>query len=75
MATNTGITARKIGRSKYAVDIMFRLWDEHNSCWITMNSKSLWAQRNAVDKIRDKLIKDGRDPDTLTVERVFVEVK
>jgi hypothetical protein len=27
------------------------------------------------EKIRDRLIAEGRDPDTLTVERVFVTLK
>ena len=66
---------KQIGRSKYAVDIMYRLWDSHNSCWVTVNSKSIWSIKRSVEKARDALIAKGRDPDTLSVERVWVELK
>lgn len=72
---NTNTVTRKIGRSKYATDIMYRLWDAHNSCWITVNSRSIWTSRNSVDKVRENLIAKGRDPNTITVERVFVDVE
>lgn len=65
---------RKIARSKYATDVMFRLWDVHNSCWVSFNSKTIWSKRSSVVKLRDGLIAKGRDPDSLTVERVMVEV-
>jgi len=66
---------RKIARSKYATDVMFRLWDAYNSCWVSINSRTVWSKRSSVDKIRTGLIAKGRDPDHLTVERVMVEVK
>lgn len=66
---------RRIARSKYATDIMYRLWDAHNSCWITINSRSIWSNKTSVEKIRLAQIAAGRDPSTITVERVFVEVK
>lgn len=66
---------RKIARSKYATDIMYRLWDAHNSCWMAINSRSIWSNKTSVEKIRQSQIEAGRDPATITVERVFVEVK
>lgn len=71
----TNAVTRKIARSKYATDIMYRLWDAHNSCWITVNSRSIWSSKVSVEKIRESLITKGRDPTTIMVERVFVEVK
>lgn len=78
MAIKQGATnqvTRRIARSKYATDLMYRLWDEHNSCWVIVNSRSIWQSKTSVEKIRDSLIDKGRDPNTITVERVFVEVK
>lgn len=78
MAIKHGTTnevTRKIGRSKYATDIMYRLWDAHNSCWITVNSRSIWSSKRSVENIRTRMVTEGRDPATITVERVFVEVK
>lgn len=66
---------RRVARSKFATDVMFRLWDIHNSCWVSINSRTVWSKRSSVEKIRSNLIDAGRDPDTLTVERVMVEVK
>ena len=66
---------RRIARSKYATDVMFRLWDAYNSCWVTVSSRTVWAKRSSVERIRDGLIVKGRDPNHLTVERVMVEVK
>lgn len=62
-------------RSKFAVDLMYRLWDEYHSCWVAKGSKTIWPTKSFVEKFRLQLIEEGRDPDTLTVERVFVEVK
>jgi hypothetical protein len=78
MAIKHGATnqvTRKIGRSKYATDIMYRLWDSHNSCWITVNSRTIWSSKTSVEKIRESLVAKGRDPSTVSVERVFVELK
>lgn len=72
---NTKEVTRKIARSKYATDVMFRLWDSHNSCWVSVNSRTVWSKRSSVDKIMANMVKAGRDPATLTVERVMVEVK
>lgn len=30
---------------------------------------------NAVTKVRENLVAKGRDPDTITIERVFVDVE
>ena len=73
--SSKAVTNRKIRRSKYAVDIMYRLWDEHNSCWVTVNSKSLWSLEHTPEKIRERMIEQGRNPETLSVERVFVTLK
>lgn len=62
-------------RSKFAVDIMYRLWDEHHSCWVRHGTRSLWVLKTQVEKLRDKLIASGRNAAHLSVERVFVEVK
>lgn len=72
---NTNEVTRKIGRSKYGIDVMWRLWDEHNHVWITVNSRSIWSSKKSVEKIRDGLIAKGRNPDTISVERCFVEIK
>ncbi|WEU67411.1 hypothetical protein [Xanthomonas phage JGB6] len=69
---NTGAVTRKIGRSKLGVDLMYRLWDAHNSCWMSINSRSIWSSKLSVEKIREAQIKAGRDPATISVERVFV---
>lgn len=66
---------RKISRSKFAADVMYRIWDSHNSTWVSINSRSIWSSRASVDKIRNNLIAAGRDPSTITVERVLVEIK
>jgi hypothetical protein len=70
----TNEVTRKIARSKFATDIMYRLWDAHNHCWITSHSRSIWSSLTSVEKIRERLIDAGRDPSTITVERVFVEI-
>lgn len=75
MEKNTNAVTRMVGRSKYAVDVMWRLWDSHNSCWASVNSRSIWTSQMAVRRVRDNLISKGRDPATITVERVFVEVQ
>jgi hypothetical protein len=68
------VSPRRITRSKYGTDIMYRLWDETNSCWIISNSRSIWSSQSSVEKVRDRLVTTGRDPTTLIVERVFVEI-
>lgn len=70
----TNEVTRKIARSKFATDLMYRLWDAHNSCWLSVNSRTIWSSKNSVERIRDNLIAAGRDPSTITVERVFVEI-
>jgi hypothetical protein len=62
-------------RSKFGVDIMYRLWDSHNSCWLARGSRTIWPTKSFVEKFREALIEEGRDADTVSVERVFVEVK
>lgn len=77
MAIKQGTTkevTRKVARSKFGTDIMYRLWDNHNSCWITINSRSIWSSKTSVEKIRQNQIDAGRDPATITVERVFVSI-
>lgn len=77
MAVKQGTTnevTRKIGRSKFATDIMYRLWDSYNSCWISSNSKSIWSTKALAEKVLAGLIKAGRDQDTISIERVFVEL-
>lgn len=77
MAVKYGATnevTRKIARSKYATDIMYRLWDSHNSCWLSVNSRTIWSSKTSVEKIRQNQIEAGRDPSTISVERVFVEI-
>jgi hypothetical protein len=71
----TAAMTRKIGRSKYAVDVMFRIWDNYNHRWMAVNGKTIWASRARIILVREKLVEQGRDPDTLEVTRVFVEVK
>lgn len=71
----TNEVTRKIARSKYATDIMYRLWDSHNSCWVSVNSRTIWSSKTSLEKIRQSLINAGRDPATITIERVFVETK
>lgn len=67
---------RTASRSKYAVDLMYRLWDSARSCWVSHQGKNIWGTRATPDRIRDRLIaQEGRNPDTLNVERVHVEVK
>lgn len=70
----TNEVTRKIARSKFATDIMYRLWDDYNSCWLSSNSRTIWSSKLSVEKIRDRFIEAGRDPSTLIVERVFVEI-
>ena len=63
-------------RSKFATDIMYRLWDEVRSCWVMYQGKTIWTSRKTPDRVRDKMIEEeGRNPDTIMVERVLVEVK
>lgn len=71
----TNAVTRKVARSKYATDVMYRVWDSYNSAWITVNSRSIWTSKTAVQKIIQSLVDKGRDPSTLELERVFVEVK
>jgi hypothetical protein len=54
---------------------MYRLWDEVHSTWVAHNGKSIWSMSSTPNKVRDRLIAGGRNPDTLKVERVHVEVK
>lgn len=70
----TNEVTRRIKRSKMAIDIMYRLWDDHNYTWISVNSRTIWSSKSSVEKIRENLIKAGRDPSTISVERVFVEI-
>ena len=70
----TNEVTRRISRSKFATDVMYRLWDSYNSCWVVVNSRSIWSSKKSVEKIRANLIVTGRDPSTITVERVFVEM-
>lgn len=65
----------KASRSKFAIDVMYRLWDEHHSRWVMVSSRSIWVSKRLVEKLRDRLIEAGRNPDHLVVERVFVEVR
>lgn len=63
-------------RSKFATDLMWRLWDESRSCWVMHQGKTIWTTKATPEKHRARLIEaEGRNPDTLKVERVFVEVK
>lgn len=71
---NTGEVTRKIARSIYAVDVMWRVWDSYNNVWISQSSRTIWASRKAADRVMEGLVKKGRDPKTLQVTRVFVEV-
>ncbi len=64
-----------MARSKFATDLMWRLWDSVREEWVSHNNRSIWALQSTPAKHRDRLIEEGRNPDTLTVERVFVEVK
>ncbi len=66
---------RSVARSKFATDIFYRLWDEARSCWVNHQGKNIWATRSTPDRIRDRMIEEGRTPASLSVERVFVEVK
>lgn len=67
--------SRTASRSKYAVDLFWRLWDEPRSRWVNYQGKSMWTLRSTVEKIRQRMIDEGRNPSTLTIERVQVEVK
>lgn len=63
-------------RSKFATDVMHRLWDSARSCWVLYQGKSIWSMKATPEKYRERLIREeGRNPDTLSVERVFVECK
>jgi len=75
MSSATAETTRKVARSKYGTDIMFRIWDSHNSTWVKVNGRSIWSSKGIVDRIIKGLIEKGRSPETLTRERVFVEIK
>lgn len=66
---------RSVSRSKFAVDIMYRLWDETRQCWVTSQGRSIWATRGPVETLRDKMIEEGRNPTTLQAERVLVKVQ
>jgi hypothetical protein len=67
---------RTVSRSKFATDIFYRLWDETRSCWFMWQGRSIWGTRATPVAARERLIaEEGRNPDTLTVERVFVGVK
>lgn len=72
---NTPEVTRRVARSMYAVDVMWRIWDSHNHAWISVKSRSIWATKSGAEKNRTALIEKGRNPDTLAVQRVFVEVK
>lgn len=64
-----------IVRSKFATDIMWRLYDQARNCWVYHNGKSIWASKGSVEKVCARLVsEDGRSPETLSVERVTVEV-
>jgi len=67
--------SRTVSRSKFAVDLMHRLWDSARNCWVTHQGKTIWSTRATPDRIRDRLIAEGRNPDTLSVERVHVECR
>ena len=62
-------------RSKFAMDIMFRLFDETHSRWVAHQGKNIWSARHTVEKLRERMVAEGRNPETLSIERVFVEVK
>lgn len=65
----------RASRSKFAVDLMYRLFDEVQSRWIIYQGRSIWGTRTTPERVKDKMVQEGRDPSTLNVERVFVEVK
>ncbi len=71
---NTGAVTRRIARSIFAIDVMWRIWDAYNNVWISASSRSIWASKVAAEKVAAGLIKKGRDPKTIVVTRVFVEV-
>lgn len=62
-------------RSKYGVDLMYRLWDSHKSRWVRRSARSIWSLKSQVERTRDAMIAEGRNPDHLTVEVVHVKVK
>lgn len=61
-------------RSKFATDLFYRLWDDANSRWIVHNGRSIWATRGVVENLIERLTNQGRNPATLSVERVHVKV-
>lgn len=61
-------------RSKFGIDIMYRLWDSHRSCWAKSSGRTLWLMRQQVERIREQMIAAGRNPDHLTVEAVQVGI-
>lgn len=65
---------RPVARSKYAVDLFYRIWDSANSGWVVHQSRSVWSTRSAPTNIIEKMVAAGRNPDTLNVERVYVSV-
>lgn len=62
-------------RSKFAGEIMFRVWDDFHSSWLSVSGRSIWATFKPAEKAREKAIAAGRNPDTLKVEQVIVEIK
>lgn len=62
-------------RSKFATDLCFRLWDETHSRWVVHNGRSIWSTRGAVERLLDKMVAQGRNPATLSIERVHVKVQ
>ena len=65
---------RPVSRSKYAIDIMFRVWDSANSGWVVHQGRSIWGSSGAPSNIIKKLVEAGRNPETLAVERVYVSL-
>lgn len=68
------MTQGAVKRSKWAIDIKFRLWDDFHQRWHSAAGKDMWSTKSRVNNLRDEMIAKGRDPRTLSVERVKVEI-
>jgi hypothetical protein len=64
----------KVKRSKFAAEIRFRIWDQVNSCWVATGSqrKDIFIQRGAAEKAIEVLVAKGRNPSSLSIEKVLV---
>ena len=65
------------GRSKFATDIMYRIWNSRLQRWEPgKRGRTIWLYKKVAVEWRRKIMeRDGYGEDELTIERVWVECR